>query len=117
MGLTNQMQNADPFSVRAPLAFRQLRLKRHCTSNAMPPKTKRTVKEREDGTEPDLSLPTKRLRTEDTHSAITAGQNGAASPQQIEEPVDLDEEEEEIAEVAPTPILGDLYLETVVATL
>ncbi len=83
----------------------------------MPRKTKRTVKEREDRTEPDLSSPTKRLRTEDAHSAVTEGQNGVPSPQQVEEPVDLDEEEEEIAEVAPTPILGDLYLETVVLIL
>jgi len=83
----------------------------------MPPKTKRTVKEREDGTEPDLSSPTKRLRTEDAHSAITEGQNGVTAPQQTEEPVDLDEQEEEIAEVPPTPILGDLYLETVVRIL
>lgn len=79
----------------------------------MPPKTKRTVKEREDATELDASSPTKRLRTEDTHSAITEGHNGIASPQQLEEPVDLDEEEEQGTEVAPTPILGDLYLETV----
>ena len=80
----------------------------------MPPKTKRTIKEREDGTEPDASSPTKRLRTEDTYTAITESQNGVASPAQIEEPVEQDEEEEEITEVAPTPILGDLYLETVV---
>ena len=80
----------------------------------MPPKTKRTIKEREDGTALDDSLPTKRLRSEDTHTGTVESQNGVASPTQIEEPVELDEEEDdEVTELAPTPILGDLYLETV----
>lgn len=80
----------------------------------MPPKTKRTVKERENGTALDDSSPSKRLRTEDTHTGTLESQNGVASPAQIEEPVELDEDEEdEVTEVAPTPILGDLYLETV----
>ena len=83
----------------------------------MPPKTKRTVREREDETL-DGSSPAKRLRTEDTHSGTTEHQNGVALPAQVEEPLeqdeqDEDEEQEEATEVAPTPILDDLYLETV----
>jgi hypothetical protein len=84
----------------------------------MPPKTKRTAKEREDGTALDDTLPAKRLRTEDTHTGtVESHNNGVAPPAQVEEPLEQDEEpeeeEEEVAEVVPAPILGDLYLETV----
>jgi len=64
---------------------------------------------RADGDMHDGKSPAKRLRIEDTHSSlIEDGNNGVESPTQI-----ADIQDEEPIEIAPAPVVDDLYLETV----
>jgi hypothetical protein len=78
----------------------------------MPAKSKRALSARENGDELDGSLPAKRMRTEE--SIALDNQNGVESPAQIEEPpTDEEDVNEEAIEVAPAPVVDDLYLETV----
>jgi hypothetical protein len=80
----------------------------------MPAKSKRTFSVRENGDELDGSLPAKRMRTEESNADIINNQNGVESPAQIEErPIDEEDANEEAIEIAPAPVVDDLYLETV----
>ena len=81
----------------------------------MPAKAKRTLTTRENGDDVDVSSPAKRLRTEES---VTNDHNLFESPIQVDHPLinndnDEEDEEEEIVDVAPVPVLDDLYLETV----
>jgi len=81
----------------------------------MPAKAKRTLQD-ENGDKPD-DTPSKRLKTEKSIIVETQPENGVESPAQMDQPLvpgDVDDEEEEQPiEVAPVPVLDDLYLDTV----
>lgn len=81
----------------------------------MPAKAKRTLQD-ENGQKPHDS-PSKRLKTEKSIGVEVQPENGVESPAQMDQPLvpgDVDDEEEEQPiEVAPAPVLDDLYLDTV----
>lgn len=80
----------------------------------MPAKSKRTLSSRENGDELDGSSPAKRLRTEESLPDSVENQNEVESPTQMEQPASDEEDvNEEAIDVAPAPVLDDLYLETV----
>jgi hypothetical protein len=79
---------------------------------AMTSKSKRALSIQEDGNVDDGSSPAKRARTEKSHTVFSEHNNQIESPAQIDEEDFVDNEETAIP-VAPTPVVDDLYLETV----
>jgi U4/U6.U5 tri-snRNP-associated protein 2 len=74
----------------------------------MPAKAKRTLSVQEDGDADISTSPAKRLRTEDSSNSI----NGDAPSTTV--PAELDDvDDEEPVQIAPAPVLDDLYLDTV----
>jgi hypothetical protein len=84
----------------------------------MPAQSKRPLTVDDERAQTDDTSPKKRLKTEkESGKGKPAGEqllpvNGVESPGQIEDELEQEQENEPV-EVLPTPILDDLYLDTV----
>ena len=76
-------------------------------TTTMPAKTKRTLNAQNDADTINEASPAKRVRIETSSNGL----NGDFLV--TEEPVELDDVEEENVEVVPAPVVDDLYLDTV----